>query len=300
MSNLRSRFLDPELLQSLGNMPVQARALVEGVIAGMHRSPHRGGSVEFAEYVEYTPGQEIRHIDWRVFGKSDKYYVKQFQDETNLRVYLVMDGSGSMAFKGETANRSKLEVACTLAAAIGYLVVRQGDAVGAIHVDRSAAEQVRYLPASSKTTHLEDLFFLLDKLPARGDAGLLRSLHTVAERTHGRCRVLLFSDMLDADDEVLTMLKILRRRRYDVTVFHMLDPAELDFPYESLTIFEGMEEDGELLAEPDELRDQYLEAIRAHIKRVESACHESNIEYFRFLTTEPLENVALNFLRGRP
>ena len=291
MSRYQSKLLNPELLESLGNMNVKARGLVEGIIAGMHRSPHRGGSVEFAEYSEYTPGQELRHIDWRVYGKSDKYYVKQFQDETNLRVFLVMDGSGSMGFQGETAPWTKLECVSTLAAAIGYLVLKQGDSVGALH--RGA-----FLPASSKRTHLEDLLHLLENLPASGDAGLLKCLETIVERAKGRARVLVFSDMLDADEDVLTMLKILKRRRYDLSVFHVHDPAEMDLPYENLTIFEGMEEDGELLAEPDDLRDEYLKAIRAHIKRVESACHESNIEYHRFLSTDSLENVALAFLRG--
>lgn len=302
MSNLRDRYLDPALLQALGNMQVRARTLVEGVIAGMHRSPHRGGSVEFAEYTEYSPGQELRHIDWRVYGKSDKYYIKQFQDETNLRVFLVMDGSGSMAFKSETAPWSKQECVSLLAAALGYLVIRQGDAVGAVQVVSDpkvpGKEEVQFLPASSKSTHLEDLFFLLEKMPGKGDAGLLRALQTVVERARGRCRVLIFSDMLDANEDVLTMLKILKRRRFDLTVFHVVDPAEMDLPYEGLTIFEGMEDDGELLAEADDLREQYRAAIQGHFKLVESTCHESNIEYFRFLTSEPLEEVALKFLRG--
>lgn len=292
----RERYLDPSVLEQLGNMQVRARTLVQGIIAGMHRSPHRGGSVEFAEYIEYSPGHEIRHIDWRVYGKSDKYYVKQFQDETNLLAYLVMDGSGSMAFQGEEAPLAKLRYVSILAATLGYLFVRQGDAVGMF---ANEGDNLKYLPAASKRTHLDDLFFVLDELPARGSLNLAKLLRTVAERARPRSLVLLFSDMLDADDETLTLLSVLKRRRYDVAVFHCIDPAELSLPFEGLTQFVGMEYDGELVADPDDLRERYVEMMDAHLERVRRHCDANQIEYVRFATTEPIESVALRFLRGR-
>lgn len=289
-------YLDPKLLEGLGNMQVRARALVEGIIAGLHRSPHRGGSVEFSEYLEYSPGHEIRHIDWKVFGKSDKYYVKQFEDETNLRAYLILDGSGSMRFKSEEAPLSKLRSVSFLAAALAYLLMRQGDAVGALAFDEKARQ---FLPASAKTSHLEDLFFLLDQLPGKGQTSLSAALETVSERAKSRSLLLIFSDMLNVDEEALSFLRVLRSRRFEVALFHVVDPAELTLPYEGLTLFEGMEDDGELLAEPDELRSRYIALMNAHLARLKRASEEGDIEYVRYLTTEPLEEVALRFLRAR-
>lgn len=297
MSELRSHFLDPAVLEELGTMQVRARSLVEGIIAGMHRSPHKGGSVEFAEYIEYSPGHEIRHIDWNVYAKSDKYYVKQFQDETNLRTYLVLDGSGSMDFQGEHAPLTKLRYVSFLAASLAYLSIRQGDAVGAVSVDSS--EVVRFLPATSKSTHLDDIFLVLDELEGRGATSLSTALKTISERARSRAQVMIFSDMLDADDDLLGLLPVMRKRRFDVTVFHVLDEAELTLPYEGLTHFEGMEDEGELLVDPDDLRARYIEAMKAHLERVRGVCEQSDVEYLRFMTHEPIEEVALRFLRGR-
>lgn len=293
---LQTQYLDPALLAKLGGMQIQARALVEGIIACMHRSAHNGGSVEFSEYTKYSPGHEIRHIDWKVYGKSDKYYVKQFEDETNLRAYMVMDGSGSMDFMGEDAPITKLRYVCLLSAALSYMLMRQGDAVGALAFDTQARQ---FLPASSKTSHLEDLFFLLDHLPGKGQTSLNEALRALAERAKARSLLMIFSDMLTVDDETLSFLRVLRSRRYEVALFHVLDPAELDLPYEGLTLFEGLEDEGELLAEADDLRARYMEIMREHLARIKRECEEGDIEYVRFLTTEPLEEVALRFLRGR-
>ncbi len=289
-------YLDPATLEALGNMHIRANQLVEGIIAGLHRSPHRGGSVEFAEYIEYTPGQEIRHIDWKVYAKSDKYYVKQFEDETNLRAYLLLDGSGSMDYQSEDAPLTKLRYCSFLAATFAYLFLRQGDAVGALSFD----EEVRqYLPASSKSSHLEDLFYMLDHLPSEKGTSLDVALRTIAERARGRSLVMLFSDMLDANEEVIDFLRVLRSRRFEVAVFHAVDPAEIELPFEGLTMFEGMEGDGELLADPDDLRDRYQQLMREHLANVKAQCEQGDIEYFRFMTTDPVEEVALRFLRPR-
>lgn len=291
-----SDYLDPAVLEELGNMQIRARSLVEGIIAGLHRSPHRGGSIEFSEYIEYSPGQEIRHIDWRVFAKSDKYYVKQFEDETNLRTYMLLDGSGSMDFASEDVALTKMRYASFLSATLAYLLIRQGDAVGALTFDDGAQS---YLPASAKTSHLDDLFFLLDRLPGKGRTNISAALQSVAERAKPRSLLILFSDMLSVDEETMNVLRVLRSRRYEVAVFHAIDPAEIELPYEGLTLFEGLEDDGELLVDPDDLRDRYIELIHEHIDWVKSQCEEGDIEYVRFLTTEPIEAVALRFLRRR-
>jgi uncharacterized protein (DUF58 family) len=296
MAETDNGYLDPGVLEELGNMQVRARRLVDGVLAGLHRSPHHGGSVEFAEYTEYTPGDELRHVDWKVYAKTDKYYVKQYEDETNLRAYLIVDGSGSMDFKSEDAELTKLRYVSFLASTLAYLFLRQGDAVGGLSF---GGGERNYLPASSKKTHLEDLFYMLDRLPTGGTTDLGDALRTVAERAPSRSMVLVFSDFLDVTEPELNLLRVLTEQRRDVAAFHVVDPAELTLPYEGLRIFEGLEGEGELLADPDDLRANYIERIREHLDLVERRCREGQIGYHRFATTQPIEEVCLGFLRGR-
>jgi uncharacterized protein (DUF58 family) len=293
---LHQQYLDPATLDELGSMRIKANMLVEGILAGLHRSPHHGGSVEFAEYVEYSPGHEIRHIDWKVYAKTDKFYVKQYEDETNLRAYVVVDGSGSMRFESEDAPMSKLEYVSYVSAAFSHLFLRQGDAVGALSFN---ADRRQFLPASAKKSHLDDIFYLLENQPAAGGTGLEDALRTIAERASRRSVVLLFSDFLDADGDAMNLLKVLRHRRLDVAAFHVVDPAEVTLPYEGMTLFEGMEDDGELLVDVDDLRDTYLEKMREHLDFVQSHCEQADIEYFRFPTTQPIEETCMTFLRGR-
>jgi len=296
MVTSRSEYLDPEVLEELGNMNLRARTLVDGLLAGLHRSPHRGGSVEFAEYTEYTPGDEIRHIDWKVYGKTDEFYVKEFEDETNLRAYLLLDGSGSMDFAGEQAPLTKLRYVSFLAATFAYLFLRQGDAVGGLSFAEEAGD---FLPASSAESHLEDLFFLLEHLRGAGGTEFASALRRLAERAPRRSVVLIFSDFLGVDESAMELLRVLQEQKRDVAVFHVVDPAELNLPYEGLRIFEGLEADGELLADPDDLRDAYVDRFREHLEFVERSCREGRIGYHRFATTHPLERVCLDFLRGR-
>jgi uncharacterized protein (DUF58 family) len=293
---LRQQYLDPATLDELGSMKIKANALVEGVLAGLHRSPHHGGSVEFAEYVEYSPGHEVRHIDWKVYAKTDKYYVKQYEDETNLRAYVVVDGSGSMRFQSEDAPFSKLDYVSYLSAAFSHLFLRQGDSVGALSFN---ADRRQFLPASAKKSHLDDIFYLLDNQPASGGTGFEDALRTIAERASRRSVVMIFSDFLDTDGDAMTLLKVLRHRRLDVAAFHVIDPAEVTLPYEGMTLFEGMEGDGELLVDVDDLRDTYLEKMREHLDFVKTQCEQADIEYLRFPTTQPIEETCMTFLRGR-
>lgn len=294
--SLRQEYLDPGVLDELGSLQIKARSLVEGIIAGLHRSPHRGGSVEFAEYVEYSPGHEIRHIDWKVYAKTDKYYVKQYEDETNLRAYVVVDSSGSMAFQSEDAPISKLDYASYLSAAFAHLFLRQGDAVGAMSFN---AEERQFLPASARRSHLDDIFYLLDNQPGAGGTSLDQALRTIAERASRRSVVLLISDFLDAESEAMTLLRVLRHRRIDVAAFHVVDPAEVTLPYEGMMLFEGMEGEGELLVDADDLRDAYIERMQEHLAYVQRECEAADIEYLRFPTTQPIEQTCLTFLRGR-
>jgi uncharacterized protein (DUF58 family) len=294
---LRQRYLDPATLQKMGSLQLKARSLVDGILAGLHRSPHRGGSVEFAEYTEYTPGQELRHVDWKVYAKSDKYYVKQYDDETNLLAYFLIDGSGSMNFQSEDAPFTKLDYARMTAAALAFLFLRQGDAVGGLSFDE---ETRQFLPASSRKNHLDDLFYLFEGIAGAGTTSLTSALRTVAERARNRALILMFSDFLDADQETLDFLRVLRKRRYDVALFHVVDPAEISLPYEGLTIFEGLEGEEDLLVDPDNLREAYQTRIREHFDWIEHHCREGDIVYQRFVTTEPIEEVCLRYLRRQP
>lgn len=292
--SLRATYIDPAVLQQLGSMQLRARTLVEGILSGMHRSPHRGGSVEFAEYIEYSAGQELKNVDWKVYAKSDKYYVKQYEDETNLNAYMIVDGSGSMNFQSEDAPLSKMTYVSYVAAALSYLFMRQGDAVGAMGFDASSRD---FLPASSKTNHLDDVLHLLDNLKGAGETDLQGALQTVAERASRRSLILIFSDLLDADADMMSFLRVLRQRRHDVVLFHVVDRAELDLPYEGLSLFEGLEGEGDLLVDADDLRDRYRASMDEHLSWLQGAAEEGDIGYFRFLTEEPIEEVCLRFLR---
>lgn len=277
-------------------MKLRARHLAEGIIAGLHRSPHRGGSVEFSEYIEYSPGHELRHVDWRVYGKSDRYYVKQFEDETNLQSYLVMDGSGSMSFQGEDAPFEKLTYARYLAATLAYLLIRQGDAVGALGFADTAGA---FLPAAARNRHLDDIFYLLGQLKGQGQTALNQTLQVIAERAGRRSLIMIFSDFLDATDETYELLRVMRSRRLDVACFHIIDDAELELPFEGLTLFEGMEGDGELLVDPDDIRQRYQEAMKVHLATLQDHCERSDIAYLRCQTSTPIEEIGREFLRRR-
>src|SRR2546421_12086907 len=236
--------LDPVALAKLQNLELRARTVVEGALAGLHRSPHHGSSVEFAEHKEYSAGDEIKHIDWKAYGKFDKYYVKRFEEETELRAYLLLDCSASMGYAGAGAV-SKLEYARMLAASLAYLLLKQQDQVGMV----AFGERLRgYLLPRARSGHLNDLLTALDGVEAQGRTDLPRALAYLSEVVQRRALVVLFSDLLGTGDEVRHLLRGLRARKHDVVVFHLLDKDELTLPFEGTTIFESMEDDQKLLA----------------------------------------------------
>lgn len=288
-------YIDPRSLEALGSTQMRARSVLEGIINGLHRNPHRGSSVEFAEYKEYAPGDDLRHIDWRAYARADRYYVKQFEDETNVRGFLMLDTSGSMDFAWDEAPR-KSTWASTLLAALAWMLLRQGDAPGIA----TFSDDVRtWLPPSGKRTQLDDICHVLDEASPEGGTSIHTAFGRVAERVHSRSLVAIVSDMLDTSEDVLTMARILRGRGMEVVVFHVLDRAEWTFPFERLTLFEGLEAEGELLVDPDAIREAYQRELRAHVDAVETECLRSDIEYFRAFTDEAVEAVVLRFLQGR-
>jgi uncharacterized protein (DUF58 family) len=288
--------LDPEVLARLGTLKLRVRAITEGVLTGLHKSPQHGQSVEFAEHKEYTPGDDVRRIDWKAYGKFDKYYVKRFEQETNLRAYLVVDASGSMGFRGAEERMTKLDYASALAASLAYLLVRQQDAAGLVIVQ---GDVVRGVPPSSAAHHLGALVETLGATVPRGETRLGAAVDWVVEHAPRRAQVIVFSDLFDRDDAVLKRIAQLGRRRHDVTVFHVLDPAELEFPFEDPTLFLSMEDARSVEAHGRDVRKGYLEVLRRWLDETRRAAAEADVEYALCRTDRPLDEVLVPFLARR-
>jgi uncharacterized protein (DUF58 family) len=296
VSDAKRPLLDPATLAKLGNLRLRVRAIAEGVLTGLHRSPHHGQSVEFAEHKEYTPGDEIRHIDWKAYGKFDKYYVKRFEQETNLRAYLVVDASGSMGYRGDPGGLTKLEVASALAASLAYLLFRQQDAAGLVLV----GDEVRgAIPPRASASHLGPLVDALEGAQATGETRLARAVDWIIERAPRRSSVLVFSDLMDKDEKVLRKIAQLGLRKHDVTVFHVLDPAELEFPFHDPTLFLSMEDGRQVEAHGRDVRKGYLEVLGRWLEDVRRTAAEADVEYQLCRTDRPLDQVLLPFLARR-
>ena len=286
--------LDASTLAKLAGVKVRARAVMEGVLSGLHKSPHQGQSVEFSEHKEYAPGDELRHLDWKAFGKLDRYYVKRFEHETNLKATLVLDASGSMGYRSGAL--SKLEVATTLAGALAYLLVRQQDAAGLSVVTREGFADV---PPRSAAGHLHAVLGALDSLQPGGGTDLFAAAEHLAERVRRGGLLLVFSDLFDDRDDALARVLALRARRNDVAVFHVLDPAELEFPFDDPTLFLSMEDERRLEVNAREIRQSYLEEFEDFLARTRAACTEADVDYTLVRTDEPLDAVLLRFLGRR-
>ncbi len=292
------RYLDPVALSRLGTLSLKARTVVEGALSGLHRSPHHGSSVEFAEHKEYSPGDEIKHIDWKAFGKFDRYYVKRFEEETELTAYLLLDRSGSMSYRGDGI--SKLEYAAYLCAALAYVLNRQQDRVGLLAFGGGAES---YVPPRARANHLHDLLRAIEVIVdegGRGETSLVPTLERVSELArHRRSLIVLVSDLLDPSPDLAVLLRRLRVRRHDVSVFQLLDRDELELPFEGTTMFESLEDDRKLLADPRSIRASYLKELNAFLERTRRALAEGDVEHQLVATTQPLEKTLQNFLNVR-
>ena len=286
--------LDAHLLSQLSGVKLRARAVMEGVLSGLHKSPHQGQSVEFAEHKEYAPGDELRHLDWKAFGKFDRYYVKRFEHETNLRAMMVVDASGSMNY--QSGPLSKLDVAKVLAGALSYLLVRQQDAAGVSFVGGGKTEDI---PARAAANHINVIIDALSGLEAKGSTDLFTAADHLAERLPRRSLVIVFSDFFDDREEALKRLLGLRARKHDVAVFHLVDPYELTFPFEDPTLFLSMEDEQRLEINPREIKQSYLEEFQAFLKRTRETCTAADVDYERVRLDEPLDTVLLRFLGRR-
>jgi uncharacterized protein (DUF58 family) len=289
------RFLDPAVIARLGSMELKARTVVEGFLSGLHRSPYKGFSVEFAEYRQYMPGDDLSTLDWKVFARSDRHYVKKFEEETNLECHVLLDVSASMAYRGGAA-MSKVEYGSVLAASLAYLMHRQRDATGLIEFD----DRIRgRLPASARPGHLHAILLALDKIApgTRSDVG--RPLHQLAEALGKRSLAVLISDLLDDPDRVVRGLKHLRFRGTDVIVFQVLDPNELQFPFKGAAKFTDVESALEVTADPARVRQQYLDAMAALRARYERELKGAGIDFLTLDTSKPLDFALLAYLDAR-
>jgi uncharacterized protein (DUF58 family) len=290
------RLLDPEMLARLTGFPLRSRLAMEGYVSGVHRSRSRGVSVEFAEHREYAPGDDLRYLDWKALGRTDKYYLKQFEEETNLACYLLLDASESMSYRGPAAAMSKFEYAQRAAAAMAYLVLHQQDCVGLATFD----SQVRaILRPSGNPAHLQDLLRTIDEAAPKRKTSLGPILHDLAERLRRRGIVIVLSDMFDDVAAVLAGLKHLRHRRHEVILMHVLDSAEIEFPFDQATLFVGLEEAARVPADPPALRRAYLAEFAAYLRQLRAGCREQAIDYLLLRTDRPLGIVLSNYLASR-
>lgn len=289
------RFLDPQTLASLQGLDLAARLAVEGYVSGLHKSPYHGVSVEFAEHREYVPGDDLRHVDWKVWSLTDKLHLKQYEQETNLITYLLLDTSESMGYASE-GHVTKLQYAKFVAAAIAYLVLQQQDSVGMATFNTRVQS---YLRPSGQPSHLKDVFQLMAGSAAGQKTDLAAIFHDLAERFRKRGLVVLISDLFDDPSQVIAGLRHFRHRRHDAVVFHVLDPAELDFPFKQTTLFKGLEALGDVIAEPASLRRAYQIEINSFCDRIRKSSRAINVDYVQLRTDQRLDVALSEYLAAR-
>jgi uncharacterized protein (DUF58 family) len=288
------RFLHPETIKRISRLELRARHVVEGLLSGMHRSPYFGQSVEFLQHREYVAGDDLRHVDWKVWARQDRLYVKQFEEETNLRCMLLVDVSNSMRYGRGAMN--KYEYACTVASCLAYLVLRQQDSVGCAAFDETIRRSTQLL---TKRTHLLSIIEALNVSEPRDKSDIYKVFHQIAENYTRRGMMIVVSDLLSDPESLLKGLKLLRQRGHDVMVLHILDDDELDFNFSGPMRFEGLESVDFLNCNPRALREGYLEALGEFLDTVRRNCARNTIDYSLIRTSDPLDAALASFLSRR-
>ncbi|HVX15659.1 MAG TPA: DUF58 domain-containing protein [Pirellulales bacterium] len=295
MAVTQYKYLDPAALGRLKNLSLAARLVVEGFFAGTHRSPQRGYSIEFAEHREYTPGVDPRHIDWRVFGRRDKLYVKQYEEETSLRCYLLVDKSASMGYKSD-GPLTKLEYASYLAASLAYLMAFQHDAIGLITYDTRVRDLV---PPRQGPGHLRVIMERLEAAQTGDETNLSETFHELAERLKRRALIVVLSDLFDDPSELISALKHFRHRKHEVVVLQTLDRAELTFPFDDVTRIEDLETRREVTSDPRALRKAYFEELGAFLDTLRQGCLDAQIDYALADTSQRFDQFLGTYLARR-
>ncbi|MBT3589245.1 MAG: DUF58 domain-containing protein [Candidatus Marinimicrobia bacterium] len=290
----KRKYLQPEMAAMLNNMALRARLVVEGYIIGQHKSPYHGFSVEFAEHRAYGPGDEIRHIDWKLYGKTNRYYVKRYEEETNLRAHLILDTSRSMMYS--SGKISKLEYSSTLMAALAYLMMNQQDGVGLVLFDEKINQ---FIPPRSNPSHLNTLLTQLGTVKSGLDTKIEPVLHEMAERIKKRGLVILISDLFDNPENILTGLKHFRHNKQEVIVFHILDRQEMEFNFNNRTRFKDMESGEEITTEPWHIRKAYAKSIKNIQDDYQKKCREHLVDYVPLFTDQSLDTALTEYIRKR-
>ncbi|MCC7192627.1 MAG: DUF58 domain-containing protein [Phycisphaeraceae bacterium] len=292
-----TRYLDPAALAKLKNLGIAARLVVEGLYAGQHRSPHRGYSIEFAEHREYTPGVDPRHLDWKILGKRDKLYVKQYEEQTNLRCYLLLDSSASMSYRHDGAI-TKFEYACYCAASLAYLMQSQHDAFGLITYDQKVAT---HIPPRQGRNHLRVVLEELGKAQPVGQTDLTTTFNELAETMKRRALVVVLSDLFSVGEvgKLLESISHLRHKKHEVVVFHVLDRAELTFPFDDVTQIEDIETTRLVSANASSMRNEYLRRLNEFIDSMRSGCQSRGVGYALADTSQPFDLFLGNYLSHR-
>ena len=288
------KFLDPEAIKRIARLDLRARHIVEGFLSGMHRSPYFGQSIEFRQHREYTYGDDPRYVDWKVWAKQDRYYVKQFEEDTNLRCTLLCDVSGSMRYGRGALN--KYEYGCTVAVSLAYLLLRQQDAVGCVAFDDAIRMTV---PQRTKRNHLDSIIQALELSDPRQKTDIYQILRNVTESNPRRGLMVLVSDLLVDRPALFRGLRLLRSRGHDVMVFHVMDDDELDFPFNGPTRFEGLELPDQLRCNPRALREGYLASLNTYLEEIRRGCTQHSVDYALLRTSQPLDAALAAYLSNR-
>ncbi len=297
------RLLDPQALAKVSRLEFVARGVVEGFVTGRHRSPYKGTSIEFAEHRQYVAGDDIRDLDWRVYGKSDRYYIKQYIEETNLRATILVDASGSMRYGGDEGAEhdgrklTKFEYAQFLAASLTHMLIHQQDAVGLVTFDTGIR---RYIPARSRTSHLQAILQELVNTEPGNETGLAPIFHDIAERAHRRGLVIIISDLFDDPDAILNALHHFRYRKHEVLVLHVMAEEELTFPFSTFCDFRDLEVGGRnVQLDPRAVRAEYLRQVERHIRRLDMGCGQMHVDYVQLSTRQSFDEALAGYLAHR-
>jgi uncharacterized protein (DUF58 family) len=291
----QKKYFDPKVLAGISNLSLRARWVVEGIMSGIHSIRSTGFSVEFEEHREYSPGDEIRRIDWKALGKFDRYFIKEYEDETNLRAYLLLDSSASMDYSSD--GMTKFDYGCTLTASLAYLILRQQDAAGLVTFS-NRIENI--IPPRAKRDYLTQIVHALENHRPGGETNVGRILEEIAGQIKRRGIVVLVSDLLDEPAQILKGLRLFRFKGNDVIVFHLLDQAELDLPFEGNILFEDMEAASlNVIADPRAIRQTYRQVVEEFTSQMRKECHDSSIDYQLISTSTPLDRALASYLSWR-
>lgn len=287
---------DPNVVGAVTRLEFHARQVMEGYITGLHKSPYRGFSAEFAQHREYTPGDEIRYIDWKVAARSDRYYVKEFEEETNLKGYMLVDTSESMRYKGRRREFTKLEYASILAAGFSSLLIQQRDAAGLVLFNDGVQTNI---PPRATGTHFTLILEALATAESKPKSALAPTFHEIAEQVRRKGLVVIFSDLFGDLEDIVNGLRHFRHRGHEVIIFQILDEDEINFPFNDLTKFEGLELEPEQLVDPRGIRDEYLRAFNDFCTELERRCREIRADLVRTVTSDPVADALSKYLSGR-